>query len=131
MDEIKAGASSFIPQPGYPPETAQSSRAFVVNPKSYAAPTPAPPRFAPGQSARARLSGHSGHTRMPAYVRGRTGVVEASHGGHILPDASARGEPRGEPLYTVSFAAADLWPEAGQSRDRVYVDLWESYLEPA
>ena len=38
---------------------------------------------------------------------------------------------RGEHLYTVSFASADLWPEANGSRDRVFVDLWESYLEPA
>ena len=32
-------------------------------------------------------------------------------------------------LYSVVFQAADLWPEAGGRRDRVFLDLWESYLE--
>ena len=26
--------------------------------------------------------------------------------------------------------AADLWPEAAASPDRIFLDLWESYLEP-
>ena len=58
-------------------------------------------------------------------------MIHAHHGGHVLPDAAARGEHRGEHLYTVSFASPDLWPEAKGSADRVFVDLWESYLEPA
>ena len=58
-------------------------------------------------------------------------MIHAHHGGHVLPDASARGEHRGEHLYTVSFASSDLWPEAKGSGDRVFVDLWESYLESA
>jgi hypothetical protein len=49
----------------------------------------------------------------------------------VLADASARGEKRGEHLYTIGFASADLWPEAKGRDDRVFVDLWESYLEPA
>lgn len=48
-----------------------------------------------------------------------------------MPDASARGEKRGEHLYTVRFSASELWPEAKASRDRVFVDLWESYFDPA
>jgi nitrile hydratase len=59
------------------------------------------------------------------------GVIHARHGGHLLPDASARGEKRAEHLYTVGFAATELWPEAEAAEDRVFVDLWESYLEPA
>jgi len=31
-----------------------------------------------------------------------------------------------EPVYTVRFAAADLW---GEGTHAVTVDLWESYLE--
>jgi nitrile hydratase len=131
LDEIKTGVSTFTPQTGTPAPTAEAIRAFIANPKSFAAEVAAPPRFAPGDAVRCQLSGHSGHTRMPGYVRGRTGVVHARHGGHVLPDASAGGENRGEHLYTVSFAASDLWPEANATRDRVLVDLWESYLEPA
>jgi nitrile hydratase subunit beta len=89
------------------------------------------PRFALGATVRCRLDGGSGHTRLPGYVRGRAGVIHAHHGGHVFADASARGEERGEHLYTVGFASADLWPEAKGSADRVFVDLWESYLESA
>ena len=46
-------------------------------------------------------------------------------------DASAKGEIRREPLYTVAFSASALWPEGSHVKDRVYVELWESYLEPA
>ncbi len=131
LDEIKAGVSTFTAQPAYPPKTAEASRAFVKNPKSYAIQSDVSPRYAAGDAVRCRLSGHPGHTRMPGYVRGHLGVVHAHHGAHIMPDASARGEKRGEHLYTVRFSASELWPEAKASRDRVFVDLWESYFDPA
>ena len=131
LDEIKAGVSAFTPTPTAPPATVESARAFVKNPKSFVLEAGAPPRFALADTVRCRLDGGSGHTRLPGYVRGRAGVVHAHHGGHALPDASSRGEQRGEHLYTVRFASADLWPEATGSRDSVLVDLWESYLGPA
>jgi nitrile hydratase subunit beta len=91
----------------------------------------APPAFAAGDTVMAKDHGMPGHTRLPAYARGRRGRIEACHGAHVLPDANARGEARAEPLYTVSFDAAELWAEAAGRRDRVFVDLWESYLERA
>jgi nitrile hydratase subunit beta len=131
LDEIKAGASAFAPKPGRPLPTREAVRAFVKTPTSFAINVNTPPRFALGATVRCRLDGASGHTRLPGYVRGRAGVIHAHHGGHILPDASAHGEERGEHLYTVSFASPDLWPKAKGSADRIFVDLWESYLEPA
>lgn len=68
---------------------------------------------------------------MPRYVRGRPGVVDLSHGSYELPDESARGVSKPEPLYTVRFDAIDLWGEQARAGDGVRVDLWESYLEPA
>jgi nitrile hydratase subunit beta len=131
LDEIKRGAPAFTAKPDLLPQTAEAARAFVKNPKSYAFSVNTPPRFALGETVRCRLDGGQGHTRLPQYVRGRAGEVHAHHGGHALPDASARGEHRGEHLYTVSFASSHLWPEAKGRADRVFVDLWESYLEPA
>jgi nitrile hydratase len=130
LDEIRSGASTFAPEPGRPPQTADAARASVRDPKSFAVSVNAPPRFALGRRVRCRLDGGSGHTRLPGYVRGRAGEIHAHHGGHALPDAAARGEHWGEHLYTVSFASSDLWPDAKGSGDRVFVDLWESYLEP-
>ncbi len=34
-------------------------------------------------------------------------------------------------LYTVRFAARELWGEAANPADQVSLDMWESYLEPA
>ncbi|RWE30484.1 nitrile hydratase subunit beta [Mesorhizobium sp.] len=129
LAELKSGASTFTPQPGLPPETPDEARAYVKNPRSYAVEIEAPPSFALGESIRAKISGQSGHTRLPGYVRGRKGTIFAHHGGHVFPDASARGEQKAEHLYTISFAASELWPEPKDRRDHVFVDLWESYLE--
>ena len=88
--------------------------------------------FRPGDHVRARNLHPAGHTRLPRYARGRAGVVEAYHGAHVFPDTHAHG--RGEdprPLYTVRFAARELWGPAAPARDSVRLDLWEPYLEPA
>src|SRR5262249_8687317 len=119
------------PKPSRRLQTPEAARASVKDPRSFAVSVNTPPRFALGEKVRCRLDGGSGHTRLPQYVRGRAGVVHAHHGAHVLADAPARGEQRGEHLYTVGFASADLWPEAKGRDDRVFVDLWESYLEPA
>ncbi|MFO0996120.1 MAG: nitrile hydratase subunit beta [Alphaproteobacteria bacterium] len=90
-----------------------------------------PPAFNVGAAVRAAMHGTPGHTRLPGYARGRRGTIAAYRGAHIFPDANSKGEERAEPLYSVSFAASELWPEAKESRDLVYLDLWESYLDRA
>jgi nitrile hydratase len=75
------------------------------------------------------LPGH--HTRLPAYARGKPGVIHAHHGAHVFADASARGNEIAQHLYSVVFEAGDLWLEADNRKDRVFIDLWESYLDPA
>jgi nitrile hydratase len=90
------------------------------------------PRFAIGQGVRARTMQPVGHTRLPRYARGKTGGIVRHHGAHVLPDASAHGKGDvPQHLYTVRFAARDLWGERASPRDSVHLDLWESYLEPA
>ena len=71
-----------------------------------------------------------GHTRLPDYVKGRTGKVIAYHGSHVLPDTNAHflGESP-EALYSVEFKSRDLWDNCEHVEDTVVVDLWESYLE--
>jgi nitrile hydratase len=87
-------------------------------------------RFAPGWRVRAAPRDPSHHTRIPRYVRGHIGDVVAVEGTATLPDDRARGlaEPRKETVYTVRFAARDLW---GEGTHTVAVGLWESYLEEA
>ena len=104
----------------------------LSRPRSYRREAQAPPAFKPGDQVRARNLHPSGHTRLPRYVRGRIGVIERFHGAHVYPDSHADG--RGEdarPLYTVCFAARELWGPDAAPRDSVSLDLWEPYLERA
>jgi len=94
----------------------------------------APARFGPGDAVRTRDVHPRGHTRLPRYARGVAGVVERVHGPHVYPDrhAATFGPPfdqRPEWLYTVCFAATDLWDDA-EPGGRVSIDAWEPYLEP-
>jgi hypothetical protein len=90
----------------------------------------APARFRAGDRVRTRLADPPHHTRLPRYARGRVGEIDSVQAASALPDDRAQGlpQPRVEPVYTVRFAARDLWGEGGHA---VAVDLWESYLEPA
>lgn len=96
----------------------------------YTRPLDSPPCFRPGDRVRARNIHPRGHVRLPRYVRGHIGTVEADHGGFVLPDASAAGQDRGERLYTVVFDGATLWGPDAEPGTQVSVDAWESYLEP-
>ncbi len=91
---------------------------------------PQEPRFDPGEPVRVRSMHPEGHTRCPRYVRRARGTVDAVRGTYVVPDAVVRGEEEAEPLYSVSFDAADLWGEDADADHRVNVDLWERYLEP-
>lgn len=86
-------------------------------------------RFQSGMRVRAKLTGSPGHSRLPRYVRGHVGIVRSFNGAHVVPDENAKGHEVAEPLYTVAFALADLFPERSGSGDKVHLDLWERYLE--
>jgi nitrile hydratase len=132
LEEVIAGRSSTeaVPQgPGLDRAgalDADRARAFRFDREIDAA-----PRFAPGDRIRTSSFGHPHHTRLPEYARGREGTVHAHHGAHIFADDSARGIEHAQHIYSVVFEAEELWPEAEGRRDRIYLDLWESYLEPA
>jgi len=90
------------------------------------------PRFKPGDKIAVRNIHPGGHTRLPRYIRGKRGVIEKDHGAFILPDTNAHGRGKNpESVYTVRFDAREVWGEQAAVRDSIYLDLWESYLEPA
>ncbi|UXX83836.1 nitrile hydratase subunit beta [Roseovarius pelagicus] len=95
-------------------------------------PETADPKFAIGQRVRARDDCPAGHTRVPRYVRGHVGVIEAELGIFQFADAMARGDgPDPHHCYTVRFSAADLWGSGAERGATVFLDLWEPYLDPA
>jgi nitrile hydratase subunit beta len=94
-------------------------------------PVPDPARFSVGDRVRARRINPIGHTRLPRYVRGHVGTVEAVHGGFVFPDTNARLAGEGpKRLSTVRFSGRDIWGEQAEAGHAVSVNAFESYLEP-
>jgi nitrile hydratase len=89
--------------------------------------TTAPAKFAVGQVVRTIQAHPKTHTRLPAYCRDKPGVVTAVHGMHVWPDASALGVDDPQWMYTVEFAAHDLWGR-DTSASSVSLTCWEPYL---
>jgi nitrile hydratase beta subunit len=89
-------------------------------------------RFQPGEHVRARNMHPVVHTRLPRYARGKTGTIERDHGVFLFPDTNALflGE-KPQHVYSVRFAARELWGNQAAPQDSVYLDLWDDYLEPA
>ena len=89
------------------------------------------PAFTVGERVRAKDMSPPGHTRLPGYMRGHTGVVELIQPAAVLPDTNAHflGE-NPQHVYSVRFDSRELW---GADADpfAVTAELYESYLEAA
>jgi nitrile hydratase subunit beta len=91
---------------------------------------PSKPRYAKGDRVRARNINPTGHTRLPRYVRGKTGVIMRDWGVFTFPDTNAHhAGAKPQHCYSVVFDGRELWGKPASSRDRVHIDLWEDYLE--
>ena len=132
----EAELASGRPAPGSekrtPMLTANKVPAVIArgNPATRAVPVAA--QFQVGLRVRARNSNPTGHTRLPRYARGKLGTIERDHGIFVFPDTNAHflGE-NPQHLYSVRFAARELWGEQAAAHDAVYVNLWDDHLEPA
>ncbi len=92
----------------------------------------AAPKFSVGDAVRTNTNSPRGHTRLPAYARGRVGEIIIHHGAHVFPDSSAHGGGDApQHLYAVRIAANELWGVNGSAKDSVILDLSESYLDHA
>jgi nitrile hydratase subunit beta len=131
-DEIMTGRVSSPPVP-----IRKVLRAGEVGPLlTKGAPTERSPtipaRFSVGQLVRTRGTAAQHHTRLPAYARGKKGVIERVLGMHVFADSHAQGlgeDPQW--LYTVVFDAEELWGSDAIPGDRVSCDAWQPYLEAA
>lgn len=118
-----------------PGPAAQPATSSTVRRRSGIPTTPpaqSEPGFRVGDAVIARNIHPVGHTRLPRYVRGRRGTIHRFLGVYVFPDTHAHGQgEQAQPLYSVRFEGRELWSESSEPREAVYVDLWESYLEPA
>jgi len=126
--ELSTGAMDpSRPKPILPPAPARGAA-----PTAARLSVPVKAAFKPGQRVRARNMNPEGHTRLPRYARGRLGAVVRDNGVFALQDTDTNGRSTGgkpQHVYTVRFAARELWGDRASARDSVYVDLWEDYLE--
>ncbi len=94
-------------------------------------------RFGPGDPVAVRNRNPLGHTRAPRYIRCKRGTVERDYGVFIFPDTNALGQGTSpQHLYSVRFAGSEVWGDevlspGAPAKDVVYLDLWDSYLDPA
>ncbi|MGR3292264.1 MAG: nitrile hydratase subunit beta [Paracoccaceae bacterium] len=87
-----------------------------------------PSLYSVGDTIRTKSRTTADHSRLPAYARNARGTIITHHGSHWLPDQGAEGLHVGEHLYTVAFAATELWGPQANPRDTVTLELWESYF---
>ncbi|WP_051377476.1 nitrile hydratase subunit beta [Paraburkholderia dilworthii] len=101
--------------------------------KGRAAPQPNRPHFEVDDKVTVRDECVTGHIRVPAYCRGKTGVIlHRTSAKWPFPDSIGHGHKDAvlQPTYHVQFTAQELW---GSEADggHVVVDLFESYLDKA
>ena len=131
-DEVESGS----PAPGcpkaQPPLTGNMVAAVISKGGPASRNLAVAPRFEVGQHVRARNINPPGHTRLPRYARGKLGAIERDHGVHVFPDSNAHflGE-NPQHVYSVRFAARELWGEQAAPNDSVCIDLWDDHLQPA
>jgi nitrile hydratase subunit beta len=130
--ELESGKPDAGSPKATPPVTAETVPALLAQGKPVRRDVAAAARFKAGQHVRARNINPTGHTRLPRYARGKLGTVERDHGVFVFPDTNAHflGE-KPQHLYSVRFAARELWGKEASARDAVYINLWDDHLEPA
>lgn len=129
-EEIESGKPAPGSAKAVPPLTAAMSDRFLTRGIPSSDDPKVKPLFKVGQHVRARNINPVGHTRLPRYARGKSGTIVMDHGVYSFPDTTAHflGEKR-QHVYSVRFAARELWGESASPRDFVYIDMWDDYLE--
>jgi nitrile hydratase beta subunit len=91
------------------------------------------PRFTVGDAVTITNVPAEDHTRLPGFLRGRTGTVErvfeGNYGYFCSTGADGLGPPM--PVYAVRFDPRDVWGEKAEPGSVVYAELYEAYLSPA
>jgi nitrile hydratase len=132
QSELASGKSAAPAPAGvvaFPPEKVEKA---VRAGRSYRVDTPVAAGLAVGARVIARNINPTGATRLPRYARGKRGIVDRDHGVFVFPDTNAAGKgQKPQHLYSVQFSARELWGAEAAPNDRVYLDLWEDYLEQA
>lgn len=127
--ELATGKASKCDQ--FTPVEANKIRGILASGGPTQMATDTTPAFQIGDTVLIANRHPSGHTRMPRYIRGRSGVIVLYHNAHIFPDVhAASAEKQAAHLYTVRFTGAALWGDrSSEPNTEVCVDVFEPYIE--
>ena len=128
--EIESGVPAAGSAKAVPALTVEKANVVIAKGMPASRNVPVVARFQAGQRVRARNMHPVGHTRLPRYARGKFGTIDRDHGVFVFPDTNAhfQGE-KPQHVYSVRFAARELWGAQAAPKDSVYVDLWDDYLD--
>lgn len=92
-----------------------------------------PPRFPVGAAVRVVDLPIETHMRVPTYARRKRGVIERYCGPYLNPEDLAFGRATGPTvhLYQVEFSQKDLWESYPNPDDKLFLEIYEHWLEPA
>ncbi|AEA23867.1 nitrile hydratase subunit beta [Pseudonocardia benzenivorans] len=87
------------------------------------------PRFAVGDTVTVASEVESDANKLPAYVRGHRGVVEAVQPAHVFPETHARflGE-NAQHVYSVRFTSTELYGADAEPFE-LTIEIFDSYLQ--
>jgi len=86
------------------------------------------PEIRVGDRVRVKDDFVPGHIRMPAYIRGKEGVVVKISPAYPYPDAHGHGlESAWQRSFDVRFSSVDSWPDGAEEAE-VQVGVFHGYL---
>lgn len=92
-----------------------------------------PPRFAAGDQVTVKDIHPVDHTRLPGYLRDKTGTVDEVYDGAFAYFFSTGPDGIGDPMpvYRVKFDPQVIWGTMTEPNSVIYADLFDAYLLPA
>lgn len=89
-------------------------------------------RFQVGDRVRAKVMHPQTYTRLPRYVRGKVGTIAKDYGVYVFPDTvGQRLDTKPQHVYSVRFAAKNLWGADAPANDSLFIDLFDDHLDSA
>lgn len=88
------------------------------------------PKFSVGDTVTVRNPPPVDHCKLPGYLRTKNGVVDEVYEGtynYYFPTGDGVGDPM--PIYNVVFDSQDIWGNITEPNTKIYVQLFEGYLE--
>ncbi|MDE2318667.1 MAG: nitrile hydratase subunit beta [Rhodospirillales bacterium] len=104
---------------------------YLVTGDSARQPAAITPRFAAGDRVVVKNPPATEHTRLPGFLRCKTGIVETVYdGAYSYFCSTGDGIGPAMPVYCVKFEPDELWGKIAEPGFAIYADLFDAYLSP-